>query len=183
MVESTLESDRDASRLWYFSWTSFYIVATSVNVAVAFAASDPGLRADARVTAVTSGIGLVFTAALPPPSLFYSPCAAQHDASDACLARQRARLASTAADERLATSWLAHVGGAAVNVGAGVYSWFHDDRRATAVLATVVGLAVGELQIWTRPTIARDSRVTASAWRLDAAPVAGGGAVFATLRF
>jgi hypothetical protein len=177
-VESVLARDRGASRLWYFGWTGFFVVATSANITLAFAASDPGMRADARVQAVTSALGLISTAALPPPSLFYSPC---EDASEACAARQRARLESTADGERLGTSWLAHVGGIAVNIGAGAYSWFHDDRRATAVLGAVVGIAVGELQIWTRPTIARDAVRTA--WRLDAAPIARGGAVLATAVF
>jgi len=181
-VETTLERDRSASRLWYFGWSGFYVVATGANIAVALAATDPGLRADARVGAIKSGLGLLATALLPPPSLFHRPCQESSDEAMArCLKQQRERLDDTADAERLGTSWLAHTAAIAVNVGAGSYSWFHDDRQVTSVLATVVGIGVAELQIWTRPTIARD--VDTSRWSFGAAPLLGGASFVAARAF
>src|SRR5258706_2599757 len=165
-VEHTLDRDRSSSRLWYFGWGGFYVVATSANVAVAFAADDVGLRADARVGAVKSGLGLIATLPLPPPSLFYFSCSSMDEArNQTCLREQRERLDDTAKAERFATSWLAHAGAIAVNVGGTLWSWQKDDRLVSGIIAGVVGIAIGELQIFTHPTIARGAKL---AWRVHA---------------
>jgi hypothetical protein len=97
------------------------------------------------------------------------------------LKKQRERLNDTADAERLGTSWLAHTAAIAVNIGGGLYSWLHDNRLASGAITTVVGIGVAELQIWTRPTIARD--VDTSQWSFGAAPTIGGAAIVAARSF
>lgn len=160
-AEQTLERDRDATRLWYFGWSAIFAVATGANVAAAFAFDDAGLRADARVGAVKSGLGFVSTIVLPPPSLFYTPCSdaerATAEGRARCAARQNERLRDAADLERLGRSWLPHVASVAVNLGGLAYSWLHDNRLVEGILASVVGLAVSEAKIFTQPTTARDA--------------------------
>ena len=179
-VEATLARDASASKLWYFGWTAFYVGSTGVQLAVALAADDAGLRADARVGTVKSGLGLLGTVILPPPAIFFSPCTesekATPEALAACRARQDERLDDAAKAERFGRSFLAHFAAFAVNIGGGVYSWIVDDRRAPAIIGTLVGIGLGELQILTRPTIARDVQI-------GFAPRPGGGLLAAGLTF
>jgi hypothetical protein len=188
-VQETLEKDASSARLWYFGWSGFYAAASGTQLALALTVDDVGLRADTRVGAVTSGLGFLVTAVMPPPSLFYSPCAASDDATPAsraaCLARQEQRLEDAAAVERLGHSWLAHAGGIVVNVGAGLFLWQHDNRPASGLLATIGGIAVGEFQIFTAPTRARDAGVRrgVSDARFAIAPRTGGGVLVLAIAF
>ncbi len=179
-VEAALYEDASASQLWYFGWSGLYAATAGAQLTVALVATDPGLRADARVGTVKSGLGFIGTMALPPPAIFFSPCTASEKATpaalSACLARQEARLDDAAKAERFARSILPTIASVAVNVGAGLYLWLHDDRLASAIVSTVVGIAVSQLQIATRPTIARD-------FRIGFAPHPGGGVVVAAVTF
>lgn len=179
-VEATLYRDASASQLWYFGWTGFFATVGGAELAVALTVNDRGLRADARVGAFKSGLGVIGTAIAPPPSLFFSPCTAAEKATSdglaACLARQEQRLEDTAKLERFGRSIVPHIATVAVNVGASLFLWLHDDRLASAILDTVIGITVSEIQIATRPSIAKDVQ-------LGLLPRPGGGVVVATLRF
>jgi len=170
-----LARDTAATRLWYFGWTGTYALVAGANVALTFAASDPGLRAVGRVGAIKAGLGLLATAVLVPPALGPLPCepdtAESAVARAACEARIETRLAASADFERFGRSIWPHVATATVNVAGGLYLWLHDDRLGSALISAVTGIAVSELQIVTRPTIARDARPPPT---LGIAPTQGG---------
>ena len=141
----TLARDTTASERWYFGWLAFLAAATGVNGALWATADDAGVRAQARVGTVVSGIGLVARALFAPPSLLASPPYA-----DELLTRR-------ADAERFGRSVFAHVGGVLLNGAGGLYLWLHDDSPARAAVLFGSGVIVSEIMIWTQPTIAMDA--------------------------
>ncbi len=135
---AALALDRRDARIWYFGWSSAFAVALGVRLPMALLADDPGVRADSRVGAVTAGVGLLATLLQPPVGLFARTV-------------EDADVEATAADERRGRAWFAHVPGIALNLGAGAFLWLHEDRPVPGAISAAIGLAVTELQIFTRP--------------------------------
>lgn len=187
-LREALARDASASRTWLLVWAGTYTLTTAGEAIVSVTASDPGLRGDARVDAVKSAIGWLSVFALPPPSLrtpAFLPPNPTPDQRAAFIAAEEKRLDDAADWERFGRSWLAHVGVAAVNLGGGAYLWLHDDRAVSALVTTLVGIGVGELQIWTTPTHAIGAQRAYRELRASVAPQVGksGGGVAVTLGF
>lgn len=162
--DATLTRDTTASQRWYFGWLAFLTAATAVNGTLWATADDAGVRAQARVGTVVGGIGLVARVLVVPPSLFASPPYA-----DDLLTRR-------ADAERFGRSVLAHVGGVLLNGAGGLYLWLHDDSPARAAILFGSGVLVGEIMIFTQPTIAMDAAESSPAnalakVRVDVAPM------------
>jgi hypothetical protein len=156
-LRDALARDASASRTWFMIWVGAYTLSTAGESILAVSATDPGIVADARVGAVKSAIGWVSLVVLPPPSLrapAFLPPRPTDEERAAFIAAEEKRLEDAADAERFAHSWLAHVGVAAVNVAGGLYLWQHDNRLTSGIITSLVGTAIGEIQIWTAPTIA-----------------------------
>ncbi|MEO7093815.1 MAG: hypothetical protein ABI175_11230 [Polyangiales bacterium] len=150
-VEQALADDARRSRLWYTGWAAFYTVATGFSVKIAIEAEDHDRRVGSSVDAVRSGLGLLTTVLLVPPSMT-APPPGEGDA-----ANREAWLEKAAAAERRGRSWMVHVANAAVNAAGGGYLWLHEHRFVSGLVAFVSGTLIGELKIWTQPMTARDA--------------------------
>ncbi len=158
-LETTLDRAQGPARLWYFGWVSAYSAGLAARTTLAFASDDAGVRLDSRVGAVTIGIGLGVTLALTPRSLFAGDRLRGAPAAtlvESCLKVRlgESLLAEAAFWERAGKSWVAHVAGIAVNVGAGLYLGLGAQRWASGLLAIAGGVTVTELKILTQPTTA-----------------------------
>lgn len=143
---------------------------------------------------VVGSIALLATTALPPRCLFASPGAFDPGDSEAdrsrILAATAEKIERCAAAERFGQSILAHLGGILLNGTAAVYLWRHDHLPLGALYQLTSGLVVGEIRIWTQPTVARDAAsagltrptpgATLGLWPVVGAGFAGvgGGGVF-----
>jgi hypothetical protein len=90
----------------------------------------------------------------------------------AVVAEAEKMLAASVADEAFNRGFLAHAGNVLVNGGGLLIIGIGYDRWLTGALGTAVGIAVGELQIFTRPTASlRGSAGYHARWTV--APVVG----------
>jgi hypothetical protein len=137
--------------------------------------SDPDRVARARVGTIVGGIGFVVTTAIPPPCLFVSPGKiTESDTEDQrkqIVAATSAGVDRCAAAERFGKSWLAHLGGWLLNGAASLYLWRHDGLPQGAAFQLVSGLVVGELRIWTQPSVAMDAAAAGQVGRITGARV------------
>jgi hypothetical protein len=141
--------------IWSWTWGSIYAAATLTQVGLAIGLRDPPTRIDLGIGAVSAGLGSVLLYVLPLRfTLPLSAARAKFDGADRCqvLIETEATLAAVASEEGIGKSWLGHVGGALVNValtlilGLGYHQW-----RA-GLITGGIGLAIGELNLWTQPT-------------------------------
>jgi hypothetical protein len=135
-------------RIWSLSWGSIY-GATAVGSAVAAAnVHGSGTQIDLTIGAIGAGIGAL--------SFFVLPLRLIHPLTklrDNWNDPNRCRILHKVAEEEvLGKSWLGHVGNVAVNaailltLGLGFHRW------QTGFISAGVGLAVGELTLWSQPT-------------------------------
>jgi hypothetical protein len=168
-IDRVMAEDARQARLWYTSWTAFYTVATGFSIKVVLDSGDRDRRVASAVDGIRSGLGLVTTVLFVPPSMAAPPLA------DGDVTARERWLEETAGAERLGRSFLAHAANAAVNAAGGGYLWLHEHRFAIGLLAFVSGTLIGELKIWTQPTLARDAfdaRTARSTVQLAFAPMA-----------
>jgi hypothetical protein len=187
-IDRALAADRVTSLRWYLGWSSLFLVSAGVRTGLVLGSHDHDLVAESRVVLVTSLLGLLTTAPVPPPSLGTEP-APPADAVPAVRQahseRQKKRLERAAELERLGRSPLAHFGGIVVNVSAGLYLWKVDHLPRAGLLTALTGIAVSEAKIATQPTGAQRtfeaerSAQTARArvWAVVPSVFAGGGGV------
>lgn len=147
----------DASaRTWSATFALAYLAIAATQLGVLTATDDPGTRADAGVGAAASMIGVASVAFLPVPVLRdreelerIAPAAITGDC--AALARAEAILEHDAAGEDFGSSWLMHVGSALFNLAIGAFQGLAYGRWESGAISAAVGIAVGELSIWTKP--------------------------------
>lgn len=164
-VRERLHADARDARRWAWGWGLGFSALALGQAGLALTRDDPGERAELAVGAGKTVLGLV-------PVLFVPvPAARDADVLDARLAAASTReqrcalvpeaeamLARSAVDEAFARSWLAHVTTVAVNGGGLLVVGLGYGRWTTGTVGAVVGTAVGELQIFTRPTGALRAR-------------------------
>src|SRR5258708_25344487 len=133
-----------------------------------------------RVGAVKSGLGvlalLVFplSTAFTPSRVRAMPETTETDRAAKARAAEAA-LREGADDERFGRSWVPHVASFGVNAAASLYLWRHDNLPVPAIESFALGMIVSEIQIFTRPTGARD--FVDRGVRASLAPYPGGLAV------
>jgi hypothetical protein len=155
-LEERLDAAQRAGRLWSWGWFGVYstgVVASSTRAALA---DDADGRVVGIVNAGKSVIGIGRMLAAPLPArLGAEPIRAMPDATPAeRLARLQAAEAlleeSAERAEAKFTPW-PHLGNALLNLAGGAIILAYGDWRDAAI-STGVGLAMGELRIWTLPT-------------------------------
>jgi hypothetical protein len=159
-IAAALSADARRTRGWYWAW-----MATGTALLAGQATLATLVHGDERVEFVAGAATSVFIPAilvLHPPSVLDDALVldARLEAStvdgrlgDPCIARERARelLARDAADEALATGWIAHsfvIGGniaVGLLLGLAFHDWWGAGKQA------VGGSIVGEIQILTLP--------------------------------
>lgn len=164
-LEESLERAEGPARLWYFGWISAFGAGLSVRTALAFAGSTEGIRVDSQVAMVTLAAGLGMTLALAPHTLYAGGQLREAPAGDACELRAKVLWGETllrrgAGREARGRSWLPHVAGVVVSVGAGAFLALHEERWTSGIVQAALGITVNELKIFTQPTTASDALAT-----------------------
>ncbi len=152
--------DRPRHILWYGGWIGIQTALTAGSMGLALergplfsspaGSEDWNYQGQMVIGAATSALGLVSIAVSVPATLRPPP----GDSTEL-----RRRMALGAKQERQARNWFAHVSTVVVNGAAAalIGTVFHSPHDA--VVTFLVGMAVGEAQIWTRPMAAN------RAWR------------------
>jgi hypothetical protein len=155
-LEERLEAVQGAGQVWHWTWFGIHGAGIAAGVAELAIADDADGRVAGLVNAGKSvvGIGRILYDPLPA-RLGADPVRALPDATPA--QRQvRLRLAEALLEEsaeraeRKYTPW-PHLGNALINLVGGGIIWGLGDWRDAAI-STGLGLALGEVRIWTLPT-------------------------------
>jgi hypothetical protein len=160
VLQEGYRQDRPRHILWYGGWIGIQTALTAGSLGLALergplfagpaGSEDWNYQGQMVVGAATSALGLVSIAISVPSTLRPLP-----EGSD----ELRRRMASASKQERQARNWFAHLSTTVVNGAAAVViaTVFHSPHDA--IVTFLVGMAVGEAQIWTRPMAAN------RAWR------------------
>jgi hypothetical protein len=157
-IQRELDHEASRERLWWNSWMAAYSGLTVGQGVAAGLSGDHDTRADLGVGAATSFIGALGVLISPLPEIDAAAetlRAMPSDGEDARRARDEAavRLREQAANvESEVRSWVPHVLNLAVAGGSSLVLWKGFDQGTAAAWNFGVGLAVGELQIWTKPS-------------------------------
>ncbi len=164
LARERLRADAHDARVWAWGW------------GLGYSALALGQAGGAGKTV----LGLVPVLFVPVPAVgdtgvLEGRLATVRAGDDRCvLQSEGARLLRRSADdEAFSRGWLAHVATVAVNGGGLLIVGLGYHRWATGVAGALVGTAVGELQIFTRPTGALRAAHDAGGWAI--APRFGGG--------
>ncbi len=155
LLESVRHGE-EVTRTWTNVFSLGYLGLATVQMAI-IGAADPGTRIDLGIGAAGSMIGVASLA------LFRSPVLADRATLEAlaaeavegdceALARAEQLIDASAESEAFGTSWLIHVGTVVFNLGIGLLMGLGYGRWVSGVISASVGIAVGELQVLTRPT-------------------------------
>ncbi len=160
-VNEVIGKNAAASRRWFWGWMAFYTGVEVYDAIVYATADERGVKTDAAVTLIKTGIGMVALAISAPPTLFAStleiPANATKEERAALLAERQRLLEREAKSERFGHSILSHIGALAVNTAGFVYTLVKEDVPGRATFNFVSGVIVGELQIWTQPSSAMNA--------------------------
>jgi hypothetical protein len=166
-VRERLHADAHDARVWAWSWGVGFTALALGQAGLALTRSDRGERAELYVGAGKTVLGLVPVLFVPVPAgrdvgaldaRLTATNGDEGEARCALLPEAEVMLQRSADDEAFGRSWLAHAATVAVNAGGLLIVGFGYHRWTTGTLGAVVGTAVGELQIFTRPTGALDAR-------------------------
>lgn|GEM_PF-6791090 len=164
-----LARDAQASRLWYGSWLSIQTALTAAQLGLAFdvARVEPDLLPPQRgqyrgrmlVGAGTAAIGLGAIAIAAPPTLGGVE-ALQRKINAGLLTPEQARLEArrlllrAGSAEQGARAILGHVGNFGLNFAAALVNSMVFKAPDEAWGGFLLGITIGEAQIWTRPRAA-----------------------------
>ncbi len=155
-LEEHLDSGRDYAWYWWHGWTAFYGTGVVVQSVRAGLSDTKGERADYIVSAVKAAGGVT--------GLLLRPLAAK-DGADSVRAlpgktpaERRAQLAL--AETQLQTNadvsdnrfnWLRHALNVGINTAGALIVWKGFDDRTRAWRSAGIGIAVGEVALWSQP--------------------------------
>jgi hypothetical protein len=155
-IEERLRRNSRHALAWQASWTAIYAGGMVVQTGRAVVAESTSERADLIVSASKATIGTLSRVLRPPRAVLGArPLARvagdsrEERVNRLLMAEALARYDARQADNRY--SWIAHTVNIGLNVAGAliVHLAFHDPERAWTSAA--IGIAVGELQIWTQP--------------------------------
>jgi hypothetical protein len=155
-LEHHLEDGSGWAKTWYYGWTSFYALGVVVQSVQAGIEDDKSERADYIISAVKAAGGV--------GRLLYQPLEARRGADPIQampnatpedrllrLARAEEQLRTNAKEADRRYYWLQHVSNVAVNVAGALIVWQGFDDAETAWTSAGIGIAVGEVFIWSQP--------------------------------
>lgn len=147
-----LGRNRSHMRAWNTTWFSIFTATTIAQGALAITSDFRGDKAVYGLGAARAGLGALSIPILGVRTvdlkLEGSPCADLLAAEKAL--RENVRLHAKG------RGWFKHTGVVALNTAAFLYLGFAFDEWPRAALGGVVGIAVGEIQIFTQPMGSRD---------------------------
>lgn len=169
---SAFNKSQTQARYWQYGWTGFYTASLGYNIYQANEADSQNNRYDARVSAVTSALGL---AGLWYNPLLYSPARQAleaikrnpHLSQSEKDAKSLPLLIEVANDEASRQSWKARIAPFIVNLAAGLVIGVGDHRPGAGALQFGLGMAVSELRIRTQPTQVTDAWEPSQSVSLD----------------
>jgi hypothetical protein len=179
LVRTGLRADAHDARVWAWGWGLGFSALAVAQAGLALTREDAGERAELYVGAGKTVLGLVPVLFVPVPArrdvdVLEGRLAARAGGEGGCafLPEAELMLGRSADDEAFARSWLAHFATVAVNGGGLLVVGLGYHRWVTGTIGAIVGTAVGELQIFTRPVGAlRSRRGVESRWAV--APMIG----------
>jgi hypothetical protein len=158
VIHSLLRADAHDARIWAWGWGLGFTALAAAQAGLALTRDDAGQRAELFVGAGKTVLGLVPVLFVPVPArrdagVLEGRLAARAEGEGGCalLPEAELMLRRSADDEAFARSWLAHVATIAVNGGGLLIVGLGYHRWVTGTVGALVGTAVGELQIFTRP--------------------------------
>ncbi len=139
--------------IWSWSWGSTYVAASAAQGITAALIRDRATRIDLTVGALSAGFGALTLYGLPLRVTLPLVDRAWTREPDLCrrLARAEATLADVADRQRLASSWIPHVGNVLFNVGIGLILGLGYGHWKSAGLSSGIGIVVGEANVLTQP--------------------------------
>jgi MFS family permease len=150
-------SGHEAATLWSVTFAVGYLglAAGQLGAMVLLGGLEENVNLWVGAIAAVIGVGtriLMPRAVLADRALIeeLAPAAASGDCE--ALARAEAVFVRDAEDEAFGSSWLIHVGAILFNLARGVYLGLVHDEWISGAIGAGIGIAVGELQIFTQPT-------------------------------
>lgn len=140
-LQAAVDDEVKGLDIWSWTWGSIYAAAAVVQTGLAIGLRDDAARIDLSIGAISAAVGSASLFLLP--LRFTLPLRR---------ARDCATLEKVASEEGVGKSWLGHLGTVLFNVaifiveGVGFHHW------EAGLIGGGVGLAVGELNLWTQPT-------------------------------
>ena len=157
-LEQRLEAQRPTALAWQYGWTAFYVGSLASNVLYAVRADDGDQRVRGIVDAAKSGLATAEMVKLLrdplPGAAGAAPMrAVTGDDRQARLERlavgeRQLRASAQRAETRY--SWHRHLSGIVTNLLGGAAILALGSERDAAE-STLIGIAVGEVQIWSQP--------------------------------
>jgi len=152
------------ARLWAYGWGGG-IAAAGAGSLAAVPFVSPENRVDWYTGAVSAGVGVAALVISPPIVLETAPALRAEIAratlpADVCSLLQVAEsdLVRVARDEEIQGRWYVHLGNVLFNVGVGLFLGLGYHHWEAGAVNAIVGTAVGEALILTRPTAAIHDR-------------------------
>jgi hypothetical protein len=155
-LERQLDDGRTHATLWHRGWVGFYLLGMVVQSVRAGLEDDAGKRADLIVSAVKAPGGAF--------NLLWSGLRAQEGADPVRalpaasrddrlrrLAHAEALMLQDAEEAGRRWSWKRHAANVAVNSAGALIVWLGFDERTRAWRSAGIGMAVGEVMIWSQP--------------------------------
>jgi len=161
-LEERLEATKLHAQIWWYGWLGVYAAGAIVQGArLAFVDRDDpekaAKRADFTVSLVKATGGVLNMLFLPLNAMKGADPMRSATTDAEKLAAGEAALAANAAESERSLWWLRHTLVVAVNVIGGLIIWLGYDDLQRAAINAGVGIAVGELAIWTQPWQPRES--------------------------
>jgi hypothetical protein len=154
-LEERLDAGRRSAQAWQYGWTGVYGVTTTVSAVGTLLADDADDRVYNLVGAVKSAGALAQLLLDPLPARLGAapmrevPATTRRGRLERLAVGERQLFVNAArAEQRY--SLRRHLEGVTTNLIGGAVIWAFGDS-SDAVVSTLSGIAVGELQIWTQP--------------------------------
>ena len=176
-LDQHLASGAARARIWAWTWRAAYTGVVIVETSLAATTNNASDRVDDIVGASSAFIGVAANVLLPLKVMGDQSWWAKHYArsqgEDVCSLLNTAELLfiRDAESEAFGVGPLVHVGNFLINIAGGLIIGYVDNGRWAPFLYTsIVGIAVGEIQVATQPTdVVEDLRLY-RAGELDARP-------------
>ena len=158
-LDQHLASGAARARIWAWTWRAAYSGITVVEASLAATTNNASDRVSDIVGASSAFIGVAANVLLPLKVMGDQSWWARHYArsrsDDVCALLNTAELLfiRDAESEAFGVGPLVHVGNFLINIAGGLVIGYVDNGRWAPVLYTsIVGIAVGEIQVATQPT-------------------------------
>ena len=176
-LDQHLASGAARARIWAWTWRAAYTGVTIVEASLAATTNNASDRVDDIVGASSAFIGVAANVILPLKIMgdqsWWQKHYARSRGDDVCALLNTAEqlFVRDAESEAFGVGPLVHVGNFLINIAGGLVIGYVDNGRWAPFLYTsLVGIAVGEIQVATQPTDAVEDLRLYRAGRLGARP-------------